>query len=477
MIFNFSSRLLFSIIAFNSGEKIDRLFETQNVAISSLVFSEPIPASICQITLKGALKRIHLYIALEHHDIQKTPLLNDLASTIASNLPGVLDIILKKKLTAEFSSIDSADLKKCGTIFINTVDRDDSVCLMIILSYDFLGLFSKHIGSDTDPETIDELILKYFRDPSWMIPELGSLLSALDSIELSFLLNNLLKENLLSTYQMHLILLAYPEHSFKIKKSLSENIIHDIISFKKNSASMKITSRDVEEGIYSVEESIYHLSRISDFYYSSLLKKLKTAVDQSRNAALLLSRGFDSWMNEMINGNTLYDVLSVTDEKAISDLISLDWKNERVFRKYLSENKINSILSLKKNKPADSYLNSQMEFILNYRKIRAGKITVNEKSFDYLITRIKNDSDINHLLLETGWYILSTAMKGANIKTKQRIIKNIPRRARYLIEDVLKGTVNPNIIHDEMQIGKAKRACMKNIIALYKDGIIEIENM
>ncbi|MCU0846413.1 MAG: hypothetical protein MUD12_00835 [Spirochaetes bacterium] len=477
MIFNLSSRLLFSIISFNSDEKLNRFFKTQNIAISPLVFSEPAPASIYQITLKSALKRIQLYIALEYHDLQKSPLLNDLASAITSNLPGILNIILKKKLTAEFSSISTADFKRCGTIFINTGDRNDPISLMIILSNDFLRFFSNQINSDTEPEKIDELILKYFMDPSWMMPELDSLLSTLDRIELSFLVNNLLKENLLSTYQMHLILLAYPEHSLKIKKSLSENNIRDIINFKKNSASMKITSRDVEEGIYSVEESIYHLCRIADFSYSSLLKKIQVAVDQSRNAVLLFSRGFDSWLDEMINWNLLYNVLSVTEEKAISDLISLDGRYECIFRKYISEKKINGILSLKKNKPGDSYLNSQVELIHNYRKIRAGRVNVNEKSFDCLVSRIKNGSDIKYLLLETGWFILSTAMKGATLKTNQRIINNIPRRAGYLIEDVLKGTVNPNIIHDEIQIGKAKRACMKNIIALYKDGIIELENM
>ena len=43
------------------------------------------------------------------------------------------------------------------------------------------------------------------------------------------------------------------------------------------------------------------------------------------------------------------------------------------------------------------------------------------------------------------------------------------------MEDVIKGVVNPNILHDEMQINRAKKICADAVIQLYDDGLIELE--
>lgn len=92
-----------------------------------------------------------------------------------------------------------------------------------------------------------------------------------------------------------------------------------------------------------------------------------------------------------------------------------------------------------------------------------------------LLTCMTGRSDYIHLLLSAGWFILSTALKGVAGKIQRRVLKGLPRSASVLIEDVLKGVVNPNILHDEMQIHKAQQTCVRLILQLFDEGIINLE--
>jgi hypothetical protein len=74
-----------------------------------------------------------------------------------------------------------------------------------------------------------------------------------------------------------------------------------------------------------------------------------------------------------------------------------------------------------------------------------------------------------------GWFTLSTAMKGIQKKIVSSVLRHLPFSAGILIEDVLKGVVNPNILHDEMQINKARMVCVDSIVRLYFDALINIE--
>jgi hypothetical protein len=77
-----------------------------------------------------------------------------------------------------------------------------------------------------------------------------------------------------------------------------------------------------------------------------------------------------------------------------------------------------------------------------------------------------------YLLFGVGWFTLSTALKNINRKNILYLIDKFPSGAKYLIIDVLEGIVNPNIIHDEMQIKKARTICVSEMLSLYEDGII-----
>jgi hypothetical protein len=70
--------------------------------------------------------------------------------------------------------------------------------------------------------------------------------------------------------------------------------------------------------------------------------------------------------------------------------------------------------------------------------------------------------------------VFSTALKGINNIIQQRVLQKIYPAAQVLIEDVLRGVVNPNILHDEIQIKKAETICVKRIFSLYENGIITL---
>ena len=61
--------------------------------------------------------------------------------------------------------------------------------------------------------------------------------------------------------------------------------------------------------------------------------------------------------------------------------------------------------------------------------------------------------------------ILSTALKNTRIDLVKIVTDPLPTPARYLIEDVLRGVINPNILHDELQINDARTQCVRSILS------------
>ena len=241
---------------------------------------------------------------------------------------------------------------------------------------------------------------------------------------------------------------------------------------------MKISKRDIAGGLYSLEEAILFLIRDeADLSYSLLLKKIQQIIITAINVELLLSRDFVDWIHDMIHDNCLYDTIARSDEITVARALSKERdKYLELLENQVSRAKLDAILSLTGGQVSfDDMIGARASLIRTYRKLRSAKIRTTPESFDYLIARITGDSDPSHLLFSVGWFTLSTALKGARRKNTARIIKKLPYRAGYLIEDVLNGTANPNIIHDEMQINSAKKSCVDAILRCYEEGIIGLE--
>jgi len=189
---------------------------------------------------------------------------------------------------------------------------------------------------------------------------------------------------------------------------------------------------------------------------------------------LLLTKKFEHWIDEIEENNYLYRVLSETGDLVIAGAVSGDpEKFLKQFTGHISKTKVDDIKTiLLQNYSSSERIESQITVIQNYRKFAMEKINPGHDTLEYLLNKLSDKNDFLVLLYDTGWFTLSTALKDVRKKTANYILDNIPHSTGYLIEDVLRGIINPGIIHDEMQINMAKRKCIRSIFELYSEGYI-----
>ena len=343
----------------------------------------------------------------------------------------------------------------------------------------FFRLFSPDLTGHFSPETAEAGIVSFFRDPSHLFPGISMILETFSDRELQELLFQLQKKNLLTTYQICLVLYGLPEKALRLKRNVSRNTIHDVAAMMRRfSGSGSIQRRDLIGGLYSIEEAVYFLIRGgTDFSYSSFLHGLQHTVKMMSRFELLLIRSFPEWLAEMEEHNLLYGTLSASRETDIAGAIS-DAPEQYlpVLSRYISGRRIADISRLAETLPVSftERVNARAEMIYHYRKLRMEQRNLGDESFEYLLRRFKTPAGYRHLLYSAGWFTLSTALKGLPRVRVKPVLDSLPRPPRYLIEDVLRGVVNPGIIHDEMQVHSARGMCVKAIITLSDDGMIEL---
>ena len=371
------------------------------------------------------------------------------------------------------------NLEKCKRIDMSIITDDREVLLSILIPDQFIKLFVKRIDSNASTEEIESGIRNYFKNPMNIFPNLKIILESFSDRELQNLLYQLQKNSLLSVYQICLIVFSFPENSLKLKKNLSTNTVRDVTAMMKNLKSHSvIKTRDLVGGIYSIEEAIFFLMRDgADFNYSFFLSKLQKSMDLLSSIEVLLIKDFQQWLIEMKDSGLLYKTLSITNELVIAQSLS-DTPDTYypIIKGHTSErrlNEIRAIIDKEQVSPMDR-IYSQARLIANYKRVKMKKLNLGDESFSYLLRRFTQPSDYSNLLFAVGWFVLSTSCKGMEIKRIKNIMSSIPIPARYLIEDVIKGILNPNIFHDEMQIRNARSICVKAIISLYEDGVIHL---
>ena len=480
MIFNLPSRIILNILFKDIISFLCQLFHIDHVAVSPVLTGSAEKHTIKhELILKTAYHEYHIYIDSSSFNQQENKHFQSFLKNSLSRLSMISRILLKKEfLTQLAQSPGTIDLNQqyCEIILeMPSVGENCHVSLLIPVT--FLKLISPEIIDSVSPAEIEDAITAHFKNPGWILPDLESLIISLNEKELSQLFNMLQKNNLLSIYQIFLLITAFPQYSLKIKNSLSHNTVQDVLAFKKYSHTMKINRRDLAGGIYSIEESLYQLMKNDNneiFSYSRFLSDIKNFVKNILNSELLLSKDFSSWLEEMVNNNLLYKTISVTHEETTARAFSQGYAiYKELLLNHISEKKINSIeYYVNKNISFSQTMEARIALILTYRKLKFKRLKSNYDSLDYMITRFMNKSDYMYLLLSAGWFVLSTALKGVKKSNAQVVIKNLPRSAQYLIEDVLKGIINPNILQDEMQINKAKEICVKEIQILHDEGFI-----
>ena len=480
-MFNHASRLITNLLFNDFDQMLQRIMGTPVIAYSPIMDSAPRSVTVHSgIRILTQNKEISIYISIHDIPVEQAAALQNFFSELSIGLKNIFQLVFKKKCSTNYipyfdKKIYMAHYKE---IVISIINDDREQYLDILLPVDFFTLFSKNINPSSSSEQIESEVLNFFKNPKWMIPELEFLFTSLSNVELNNLINQLQRKNLLSPYQLFLIIQAFPHLSGLMKSVLSKNIINDVIQFNKKSDRLKINRRDIAGGLYSVEESIYFIMRDeSDILYSQFLRSMQNIIRSSLNFDILLIKKFSEWISDIMADDLLYATLSVTEDGVSALAFSKESPSLiEHLREYISETKMNDIRKLiKQDSPYDKILYARINLISHYRAYKMKRIHIDPDRLEYLIVNFCKTSDYLYLLLSAGWFILSTAMKGMNKKNRARLLPHFPVSARILIEDVLRGIVNPNILHDEMQLTKAKTSCVESILQLYNDGIINLD--
>lgn len=481
MLYNYASIIIINLLFKNIEYHLKKITSARSIAYSPLMdCSLPSTQTHMSITLYTHTKKNSIHLAFTNFSYEEKSEVSAYFKKIIHDINITINVIFKKsislRLELDHNKIDSmSDYKE---INISAVNSDFEKLIQIFFPLFFLKLFSTTITNTTSAESIEHKIVQFFRNPAWMLPDIAQFLNVLSKAELSILINNLQKKGLLTPYQIFLIITAYPELSGLIKAVLSKNYINDVILFNKQARTLKIQKRDIAGGIYSVQESILMLMKQGiDLHYSIVLKHMQTIIQMSLNIDLVLKQRFVSWLSEIESQGLLHETISITNDIAVAYALSRETDEcLSIIQKNITVRKMNSLRPLiKRGATVEDIVKARIEFITHYRKLKVGRFDVHPDRFSFVLTSFIHPGDYTYLLLTVGWFILSTALKGIHKKAIIPVLNNIPPFASMLIEDVVKGVVNPNILHDEMQVKKARMQCMKAIFQLYTDGLIDLE--
>ena len=487
MIINHASKILFNIFFPEFDIFIKKISKTNYAPTPLSESSNNLDSTNISFEIKSHLKTFQFYIKLENFSNIEIEIFKEYIISSIYQRINLLQIILKKDLDHQSINAFVHDLNttnfKSIQISLMEEEKEEESFIKFYLPNNFLQLFVGKIEQNLNIEEIEKKIIEFFQNPKWAIPDLNILIKNLNEKELSNLFNKMKQKNLFSVYQIFLLTKACsyiwksPDLNLKIKKSLSKNQVFDVVQFKKYEKELKLTKRDLYEGIYSIEEGIYFLLKEdSDFFYSIFLKKVQQIIKNLLNFQLLEIKSFKEWICEMVETNLFYDIISVTKENLLAAAISRDLDYFLpILKNHVSQSKINSIIKYEQILTHQEWMESQISIIKNYKKIRFRKSGIDHNSFEYLLVSFENSEEYIYIINNVGWFILSTALKEVKKKVVTNVISRFTPHIKNLIEDVLKGSINPNILHDEIQINKARMICVQAILNLYKDGIIKLD--
>jgi len=480
MLYNHVSAIILNLLFFQIDRQLKNTIWSLSVAFSPVMdCTSPSMQVDAGILLRVSSREIAIHIMVDNFTPEESDKVHGLFAGMIHDSTIALNIVCKKNFSLVFrknlgTTIYTNQLKE---IVLSVMFPDGEKSIHILLPFYFFRLFSNSITPSSSARDIEDAVLRFFTNPRWMLPDISYLFNALTGPECITMINYLQKKNLLTPYQIFLLIQAYPELSGTIKNALSQNIINDVIHYNKDSH-LKITKRDIAGGIYSIEESLLMIaSEGIDVSYSRPLRHIQHIIQLSLASGLVLKKNFSAWLSEIQSQDLLHATVSTTDDAVMAAAISRESDTYLLLlKKSLSERKVNDIKELiDPSKNYEEIMKARSVFLSNFRKLKMQRIPLHPDRLEYLLSSFSNPDDYQYLLFSAGWFVLSTALKGINKKIASTVIGHLPLQAGILIEDVLRGIVNPNILHDEMQIKKARIRCVGIILQLYYDGRINLE--
>ncbi len=490
MVRNSASRLITALLLPGYEDFVRSLDNTANLAYSPVQDYNILPDGstlFCSISIEGINIRETVYLFCLGFTTDDTLKLRDY---LESAFPGVrLSLSLSLKVSISLKSLFfNPALKNSIPVTLSdphfridvvSLHENSEKQLSILFTVEFIRKFSKKLYYGCAPDLTDSEIFNFFKNPLSLFPRITTILETCSDAEIQGLFFTLYTENLLTIYQLCLLIIALPDKVSLIKRNLSSATISDVKTMMVRFKSVTpLSRRDLAGGIYSVEEAIFHLlRREKGSWYGRLFMSVKPLVEFISALNVFNSRNIADWFTEMDRNNLFYNTLSITPERDIAHAASGDPDVLLpMIKKHVTEKRLHELIQLvgSRHPSIREIIISQAKTVSNYRKLKIQKIHPSPDSFEYLLLSFEKGDDYNRLLLETGWFPLSTACKSLHKKTLNRLLKNLYPPAGFLIEDVIKGTVNPNILHDEIQVRKAQGICVEGILSLYQLGEISL---
>lgn len=485
---NTASKILLNFFLPDIDSAVRGFTGAEGFAVSPIAILETAPVSEypCLEITAGTAAGDHCYVA-EFRDFAGD--IRGSLSAYAENLPGNLrtrtGMLLKTKLSVRAAVRSGGTVMaaphagRCAEIRLIAKGGSSESGIRVYFPLSVLEVISGDVYSASDGDDLEKMVVGHFRDPLRIFPNLDGIMEALDIRELRELFYQLQKRRLLTTYQLCLVVTAYPEHALRVKRCLSANTVRDVTALMRSMRTgTGITRRDLAGGVYSVEEAVHMLMmRGADFRYASFLRGHQDMVNSLARMELLLRLDFSAWLERMEEDSLLYHTLAVAGDKEIARALSGGHgRMISLLEKNLSARRSAEITDLAKEPcTLDERLSARCRLVSVYRTLRIKRRNWGAESFEYLLRCMGQPSDFRRLLLEAGWFTLSTALKGTKPALVKMATEHLPHPARFLIEDVLRGVINPNILHDELQVDAARRSCVGAMCALEEEGVITLQ--
>lgn len=347
----------------------------------------------------------------------------------------------------------------------------------VIIESRFFNILYPPLKRNTVHENIIKEISPFFEKPDHLWPSLVSVIETLPQTKLSDLFNSMLQKSYINPYQIAAVINLYPDLKNKIFVSISNNIQKDIaFIFNKYKGLNRITKRDGICAVYTIEEALKKLLLEGTGEYSDELLYISAIFKKIYRYSIFQKKNFMQRIDEIEKKNLMDRIIPLCTDKILKRAFySSRNEGNDILKKYISENRISEIFDFEESITLEQKIEAEVEFIKAYRKASVLNGNQDHESFAYLIESMQGKKDFYHLLSETGWYTLSTALKGADTKTVKKITDNLPAVPAAIINDILKGLLNPDIIHDEKQIFSARKTCVEKIFSLYIDCFIDVE--
>lgn len=449
---------------------------TSSIALSAAAsFNEKIIPSLV-IKIERLTETIKAGFVFDSHDQAFIKLFKEVLKNNIRKTEFLLKILSEKeikKITLEQGEEMQGICYKYLMI-IKSKNKEQNV--EVIIEGRFFNILYPQLKSTFVHENIIKEISPFFEKPDHLWPSLVTVIETLPLYKLSDLFNSMMQKSYITPYQIGAAITLYPDLKNKILMSISKNLQKDIsFIFNKYKGLNRITKRDGICAVYAIEEALKKLLLEGTGEYSDELLYISEIFKKIYRYSIFQKKNFIQHINEIEKKNLMDKIIPLCNDKTLRRAFYSSNNNEKnILKKYISEKRINEIFDFKENITFEKKIEAEIEFISAYRKVSVLNLNQNHESFSFLIASMQSKKDFSRLLSETGWYILSTALKGSETKTIKKVTNNLPAIPAAIINDVLKGLLNPDIIHDEKQIFRARNSCVEKILSLYFNCFIDL---